>query len=139
MNKFDFSCSKKAIYNYSVVKQYYSNVWIIFSHQNLTKYWIKYHYPEPNYSNIQIIGTICSNSEVLTLIVNYSKDQNYESPFIQSSNLFMIISLSHIDNLASFMLLESKNLEFKNFFNFSVYFSFFAGKLGQFSICNASQ
>ena len=67
MKKVNFSCQKKAFYNYFFSRPYYLNIRIIFSHQNLTEYRIKYHYLEPNFSNIRIIWTICSNS-VLNLI-----------------------------------------------------------------------
>ena len=49
------------IWEYSA---YYSNIQTIFGPKNLTKYRIEYHYSVPNYSNIQIIRTICSNTGV---------------------------------------------------------------------------
>ena len=41
---------------------YYSNIRIIFGPKILTEYRIEYHYSVPNYSNIRIIRTICSNT-----------------------------------------------------------------------------
>jgi len=51
----DATASKKAINNYLLFWPSCLNIWIIFGHQNLTKYWIEYHYLEPTqlfkYSN----------------------------------------------------------------------------------------
>ena len=57
-----FFMTIKSIYNYSLFGPYYLNIRIIFSHQNLTEYRFEYHYSEPNYSKIQIIRTIRSDS-----------------------------------------------------------------------------
>ena len=62
MNKLDFSCQQRAICIFSLFGPYYSNIWVIFGHQNLTEYQIESQYSEPNYLNIRIIWTICPNS-----------------------------------------------------------------------------
>ena len=58
----EFLANKRANFYYSLFGPYYSNIWIIFGHQNLTKYWIEYHYLGANYSNLWIIWIICSKS-----------------------------------------------------------------------------
>ena len=47
-----------------VFDAYYSNIRIIFGPKTLTEYRIEYHYLVPNYSNIQIIRTIRSNTDL---------------------------------------------------------------------------
>ena len=60
MNKLNFSCQKGLL---TTICHLDLIVQIIFGHQNLTKYQIKYHYLEPKYSSIQTTRTIRSNSE----------------------------------------------------------------------------
>ena len=56
-----FFMPRKAYYNYLLFRPYFLNIWIIFGHQNLTKYCIEYHFSELWYL-YQIL--ICKNAIV---------------------------------------------------------------------------
>ena len=75
MKKLDFSCQKKAFYNYLLFGPYYSNIQIIFSHQNLTEYWIEYlEYSDNIWSSK---SDLLSNQIFGTQLFEYSNNLNY--------------------------------------------------------------
>ena len=67
VKRFDILSQKWLFPTIRVFGAYYSNIRIIFGPLNLTESNTEYHYLVPNYSNIRIIRTIRSNTDLILL------------------------------------------------------------------------